>query len=428
MAVYEAAVRGAAPAPLVAAALRAAAEPAAPTHLFALGKAAPAMADAAVAALSPSSIVGGVVVALEVGPVPHPAVVAVRGDHPRPDAASWAAARLLGARASAVGAGHRALVLLSGGATSLVAAPAPGFAEQDLGRLFDLLQRSGLDIRAMNVVRRRFTQWGGGRLALALAPARVDVLVISDVPGDDPSDVASGPCAPDGATAADVRQILDAANLSARVPAAMRAHLDAVVRGDAAETPKAGHPAFRRVATRVIGSNRLAVDAAVACARRLGHGAEACATTLDGDAARCGATLAEVLLARAQAGWRGCLVWGGETTVERAEPGPSGATPALGGRCQELALAAARRLAAGGPAAERVALLAAGTDGRDGPTDAAGAFADAAVWDAVARAGHDPERALAHHASYAALDAAGALHRRGATGTNVMDVVIGLVG
>jgi hydroxypyruvate reductase len=115
------------------------------------------------------------------------------------------------------------------------------------------------------------------------------------------------------------------------------------------------------------------------------------------------------------------VLWGGETTVRLGAD-----ASAHGGRCQELALAASRRLAQGG-AAKRVTLLAAGTDGRDGPTDAAGAFADGALWNEIVRSGQDPERALARHESYVALDAAGALLRRGQTGTNVMDVVIGVV-
>jgi hydroxypyruvate reductase len=125
------------------------------------------------------------------------------------------------------------------------------------------------------------------------------------------------------------------------------------------------------------------------------------------------------------------MIWGGETTVNLGGSGDSaGASVSLvprGGRCQELALSAARVLAESGEAAQRVTLLAAGTDGRDGPTDAAGAFADATVWEAIRASGRAPEHALALHDSYAVLDAVGALHRRGHTGTNVMDVVIAVV-
>jgi hydroxypyruvate reductase len=176
------------------------------------------------------------------------------------------------------------------------------------------------------------------------------------------------------------------------------------------------------VTTRVIGSNRLALDAMARGARALALPVHVVDAPISGDASHCGAAIAEALLARAESGQRGCVVWGGETTVRL-----SADTSPRGGRCQELALAASRRLAQSGSAANRVTLLAAGTDGRDGPTDAAGAFADGSLWEEIARRGPDPERALARHESYDALDAVGALLRRGQTGTNVMDVVIGVV-
>jgi glycerate-2-kinase len=331
-------------------------------------------------------------------------------------------------------------VLLSGGASSLLAGPLRGMSEADLGHLFELLFGSGLDIRAMNAVRKRFTRWGAGRLALALAPARTHCFVISDVPGDEVADVGSGPCAPDPLTVREVIALLQSAGIFERIAPSMRAYLGAVARGLMPETPKAAHPAFAHVSTRLIGTNRLAVDAVVRCAASLSVRAERAATALEGDAARCGERIAETLLERARREAIGVIVWGGETTVQLtrapaftgrqlearggiAAPG----TPPSGGRCQELALAASRLLAAAGETGRRVTLLAAGTDGRDGPTDAAGAFADGAVWEAIGAAGRDPALALTRHESYTALDGAGALLRRGLTGTNVMDVVIGVV-
>jgi hydroxypyruvate reductase len=158
-------------------------------------------------------------------------------------------------------------------------------------------------------------------------------------------------------------------------------------------------------------------------------------SVLSGDAARCGATLASALLERARDGWRGCVIWGGETTVQLGASsagahdgvGAANVGAPLGGRCQELALSASRVLAEGGEAARGITLLAAGTDGRDGPTDAAGAFADASVWEAIRASGRSPDHSLARHDSYVVLDAVGALHRRGHTGTNVRDVVIAVL-
>ena len=385
------------------------------------------MASAAVAQLDREKVAGGVCVAAEPHAPVHAAIASLVGDHPIPGRRSFAAADVVANAASRVLAEDLALVLLSGGATSLVAAPVAGVSERDLTELFDLLHRAGLDIHAMNAVRKRFTRWGAGRLAVALAPARTEVLLISDVPGDGPADVASGPCTPDLTTADDVHRTLVDAGLLDTLPPTIREHLHASQVGRVPETPRAAHPAFSTVSTRTIGSNRLAVAAAVAHARTMSVHAELGAAPLEGEAEACGTALADELVARAERGWRGCVVWGGETTVRRGGGSREADPRALGGRCQELALAAARRLATAGAVAQRVCLLAAGTDGRDGPTDAAGAFADASVWQAIARAGADGERALASHASYAVLDAAQALFRRGPTGTNVMDVVIGAV-
>lgn len=443
---YRAAVAGAAPGPLTTAAMHATlarwGSRREPVRLIAIGKAAPAMAIAAADAARASghTLAGGLVVAAGT-PAASTAIAplaTLAGDHPLPGARSFHAAQALALESVRAHAGERAIVLLSGGATSLVAAPVPPLTPNDLVDLFDLLHRSGLDIHAMNVVRKRVTRWGAGRLAVALARqgVPVDALLVSDVPGDDPADIGSGPCAPDPSTAAEVRALLRDAALLSRVPASVAALLDDVERGAASETPKPGDPAFDAVTTRVIGDNTHAISAAVTRARMLGHRATADSSPLRGEAASCGVKVAEALLSRAEAGWTGCVVWGGETTVRRGGGGGEGGGGAragptdsagLGGRCQELALAASGRLARGGPAATRVTLLAAGTDGRDGPTDAAGAFADAGVWDAILRAGLDPARALARHDAHPALDAAGALLRVGPTGTNVMDVVIGVV-
>jgi hydroxypyruvate reductase len=435
---YDAAVAGAAPGPLTTAALRDFdVRRGQRIWLYAFGKAAHAMAGAATATLQKGlhTIAAGVVVAPEAHPSPYATISSLVGDHPIPGRQSFAAAHRIGEVAGGMRSDDVALVLISGGATSLIGAPVRGMSESDLVQLYRLLLGSGLDIREMNTVRKRFTRWGGGRLALALAPARTRALIISDVEGDDPADIASGPCTPDTHSARDVIALLQRTGLYDRIAVPMRDHLAGVLRGITPETPKRTHPAFAHVSTRVIGSNRLSTQAAAAHAQSLGLPVIDNGSVLDGDAARCGASLASSLLERARDGWRGCIVWGGETTVKldaRATPAHGVAStaagdPPRGGRCQELALSAARVLAEGGKAARHITLLAAGTDGRDGPTDAAGAFADATVWEAIRAAGRAPDLALARHESYAALDAAGALHRRGHTGTNVRDVVMAVL-
>lgn len=386
------------------------------------------------------TIAGGLIISPEQEPSPHAALRAMQGNHPLPGRLSFTAADRIGETAVGMRSDDIAIVLLSGGVSSLIAAPLRGMAEADIGQLFELLLGAGLDIHEMNGVRKRFTRWGAGRLALALAPARTYALAISDVIGDDPASIGSGPCTPDVMTVKQVVDLLQRTSLLSRLAPAMREYLTAVARGSIPETPKSTHPAFAHVTMRVIGSNRLALDAVAAHASLLALDAEAIHRPLQGDAAMCGAALADELLQRAQQGRRGCVVWGGETTVElhsgavvartRTTGAPALATaepPPSGGRCQELALAAARRLAQAGDMAQHVTLLAAGTDGRDGTVDAAGAFADGNLWSSIRENGRDPEAALRRHESHAALASVGALLPRRYTGTNVMDVVIGLV-
>jgi glycerate 2-kinase len=432
---YWTAVTAAAPGPALRQALTTHTQPSSRrVHLLALGKAAYPMAEAAVAILASRGQrpAGGILVTPEAAVSPHPALEVAVGDHPQPGPGSLAAAERLESAVAAVAPGDEVWVLLSGGATSLIGAPIKGIAPTDLTELYRLLLGSGLDITAMNRIRKRFARWAGGRLAAALAPAHVKNFTISDVIGDDLGSIGSGPCVPDSSSAADVRALLVTAGLWQKTPPSLRKHLEAVERGDAAETPKPGDPAFRATETILVASNRLALEAVCTQALALGMEASLLDTALAGEAAEIGRRLASVLLgndgtepSRAQAtspNKHALLVWGGETTVTLTPDAGAG------GRSQELALAAAEVLAGRRRAdGRRVYLLAAGTDGRDGPTDAAGGFADAGTWEAIRRAGRNPEEDLRRHASNAALAAGGALFLTGMTGTNVMDLVLGLV-
>jgi glycerate 2-kinase len=399
-----------------------------PVWLFGLGKAAQPMTAAAVESLRRWGRVpaGGLIVAPAPGPVPHRSLGLAVGDHPEPGARSFAAAEALARAAARVSPGDEAWVLLSGGATSLLGAPVNGIRPEHLTALYSLLLRSGLDITAMNRIRKRFSRWGAGRLALALAPARVRVLVVSDVIGDDLASIASGPCVPDPATAGEVRADLQRADLWVQLPPALRDHLSAAAEGRAPETPKPGDPAFAQVETRLIASNHLALEAAAAQATTLGLAPRLMQPVLSGEAAETGRQVGTTVLSYCRGSGSqpatspSCLIWGGETTVTFGS-GRSG----LGGRSQELALAAAEVLAQAQPGTSP-AILAGGTDGRDGPTDAAGAIVDGSTWDAIRRNGRDPAEDLSAHNAYPALDAVGALIRPGLTGTNVMDVVFGL--
>ena len=394
--------------------------------IIALGKAALPMARAAVDVLHERGLqpAGGLVVSPADASPPHPSLAIAVGDHPEPGPGSLAAAAALAASAARAAAGPEVWVLLSGGTTSLLGAPIEGISPEELTRLYSLLLGSGLDITEMNRIRKRFSRWGAGRLALALAPARVRVYIVSDVIGDDLASIGSGPCVPDPATAADVRALLQRSGLWEKVPETVRRQVTEVEAGRMAETPKPGDQAFARVTLELIASNGLALEAAAKRAAELGLAPVVSNTPLAGEAAAAGASVAATLFqdyaARSipQPDRKHCFIWGGETTVTLGS-----SSDGLGGRCQELALSAARALAGAPPG---VALLAAGTDGRDGPTDAAGAIVDGRTWAAVKAAGRDPARDLAAHDAYRALDAAGVLLRPGLTGTNVMDVVIGV--
>lgn len=426
---YDAAVAAAAPGPATAKAVDALSiDRSARLWIFAFGKAARPMAAAAVTSTLRSlhSVVGGLIVSSDDGPSPYPTIASMRGDHPIPGRRSFDAAAKIAEIASGRRGNDVAIVLISGGASSLIGAPVRGISEADYVSLQEILLGAGLDIAATNTIRKRFSRWGAGRLALALAPATTHCLAISDVAGDDLSVIGSGPCVADGSSAAEVTSLLQRANLFSRLPSAYRDHLNGVSRGTVPETPAKSHPAFAHITGRVIGNNRLALDGVGAQAAAHQLTATVSSERLDGEAARAGEAIARTLVAAAARGaTSACFAWGGETTV--TVTGSNGGNAAAGGRCQELALAAARVLHQAGADAAGIAILAGGTDGRDGATDAAGAIVDNTTWHAIAEGGRDAANALAEHESYKALRAANALIPRRDTGTNVNDVVIGVI-
>ena len=424
-ALFDVALRGADPRPATERAIGALARSAMPrASVIALGKAAPAMADGALRALRAAKVplVGGIVVAAEPAPPVASELEVLVGDHPQPGPRSLVAAQRLEAAARAVPPDATAIVLLSGGTSSLVGAPVAGVEPGDLARLTTILLGAGCDIGVVNRIRKRFARWGAGRLALALVhAAAVQCLAISDVPGDDPALIGSGPCVGDPTRAAEIMRLLEVHGLLDELPPAMRAQLDAVRDGTSPETPKPGDKAIARVRMQVIATNASALAAAAELARRSGATVRIGAP-LAGEARECGERLARELIAALREPLDGTrvMLWGGETAVTL------GSDPGVGGRAQELALAASRLLRGARHSGE-TALLVAGTDGRDGPTDAAGAIVDGDTWDAIAARGADPLRALERHDAHGALDAVGALLRTGPTGTNVADIAIGIL-
>ena len=428
---YWAAVRAVAPGPALTTALERISKEIGQRRVWiiAIGKAANPMAIAAVDFLAKHKLepAGGVIVAPRVLPTPHPRIDFVAGDHPLPGARSLAAAEAVAKAARLVKPDDEVWVLLSGGATSLMAAPDGSIKPEDMMQLFELLLGSGLDIATMNLIRKRFTRWSAGRLSAALSAARTRNFIVSDVIGDDLAAIGSGPCSPDPSTAAEVRTLLQSAKLWDRIPSSLRHYVASVEHDPSRETPKPGDTIFATVERKIIASNRVALDAAAARAKELGYEPRILSTALAGEAASVGKRLASTLISYCGSGTspltnrpvQSCLLWGGETTVTMGE------ATGTGGRCQELALAAARELATV-KSARGSTLLACGTDGRDGPTDAAGGIVNKETWAAIEKAGRHPDADLAAHDSHRSLDAAGALLRTDLTATNVMDIVIGV--
>lgn len=328
------------------------------------------------------------------------------GGHPLPDRQSVAAGTRLLEWLAQIPPGRPLLVLLSGGSSACVEKPAPGISLDDLIATQKALLASGLSIHSVNAVRKHLSALkGGGALrATGGRASRVLALLLSDVPGDDPATIGSGPFVADPTTYAEALEAVS----GLAVPDAVRRHLSAGVRGEIPETLKPGDSLLDRVETVLLGSAGTAVDAVVAEARR--RDLDAVSGELEGEAA----VAARALVERGRALGK-TLVLGGETTVTlHGETGH-------GGRNQELALAAAREIS--GSVDELVLTLA--TDGEDGPTRAAGGVVDGTTWEAVRRAGIDPEAALARHDSGTALAAVpGALLATGPTGTNAGDLAV----
>ncbi|WP_420456099.1 glycerate kinase type-2 family protein [Rubrivirga sp.] len=383
------------------------------------GKASIPLAGALDARLADVPVEGAVVVpagypATVPNTTPRPArIEVVEGGHPVPTPAGARAAAEALALAGAAGPDDLVLVLLSGGGSALWTLPPPGVSLADLRATTRLLLAAGVPIDDVNTVRKHLSRIAGGRLALAAAPARVVALVISDVVGDDPAVIASGPTVPDPTTADDALGVLDAAGLLGRVPPAVRARLAAEGSGERPASPGPGHPAFRTATTLVIGTNGTALDAAAREAERLGY-AVVGRSSVEGEAREVGRRVAETV--RGADARATCRLWGGETTVAVTGAG-------RGGRNQEVALAAA--LALDGADTDAV-VLSLGTDGVDGPTDAAGGWASPHTAGRIRAAGLDPAARLADNDAYAALDAAGALVRTGPTHTNVADVIVAM--
>jgi hydroxypyruvate reductase len=302
------------------------------------------------------------------------------------------------------------LAMISGGASSLVSCPVDAVTLSDLANTTNRLLQGGAAIGELNSVRKHLSRLAGGRLAAHATSKRIEVLAISDVPGDRLDVIGSGPLAADPTTYRDALDSL--ARIGAEFPQPVRAHLAAGARGEFEDTPSPGAAVFDRVRSTLLASNATAVEAARQAAEERGMRALSLPGCLCGEARIAGRRLAALGISMASSR-PVCAIAGGETAVVVRGTGQ-------GGRNQELALAAAVEFAGN----RKVALLAAGTDGIDGPTDAAGAYADGETLARASELGVDAGAALANNDSHRFFDREGGILRTGPTGTNVMDLAL----
>jgi len=352
--------------------------------------------------------------------VPHRSQVRTRrvelneSGHPIPDEHGLRGARRIAEIAAAANERDLLICVISGGASALMPDPAPPITLADTQETTRQLLACGANIHELNTIRKHISELKGGQLARLAWPATVIALILSDVVGDDLDVIGSGPTVPDRSTFADAKRIFD--KYAIRPVDTVRERIELA----AQETPKPGDPALAHVQNLIVGSNRLAIDAAVKQARALGYRTLVLSTFVEGEtrdvASMHAAIVKEILSSGNPVRPPACILSGGETTVTIRGKG-------LGGRNQEFVLAAAIALDGFGP----FTVFSAGTDGADGPTDAAGAFADEHTIATGRKSGLDARRFLVDNDSYHFFEGLSGLVKTGPTGTNVMDVRMLLV-
>ncbi len=341
--------------------------------------------------------------------------------HPYPDENGLRAAREIYARAAAADARTLIIMVISGGGSALLPLPVDGISLADKQETTRLLLACGATIHQINTVRKHLSAAKGGQLARAAFPATLVALVLSDVVGDDLDTIASGPCVPDRGSYADCINIAERYDLIDRLPPQVLKHLRAGAMGQVPETPKPGDLVFDNVTNLIIASNYEALQHARQAACALGYHTLILSSMIEGETVPVAgmhmAIAREILSSGNPLPTPACLLSGGETTVTLRGSG-------LGGRNQEFALAGALAMP---ESAGCYVLLSAGTDGSDGPTDAAGAFADSTTLQRAESSGLDLHSYLAANDSYHLFARLGDLYKTGPTNTNVMDLRIILV-
>jgi len=348
-------------------------------------------------------------------------VEVVEAGHPIPDRSGLAAAQRVLDLIKKAGERDLIIFLVSGGASALLPAPVEGVSLTDKQVVTTLLLRSGATIPELNVVRKHLSHLKGGHVATAAAPAPVLALILSDVVGNDLASIASGPTVPDPTTFQDAMAILRHYDLWDKIPQAVKDHLVQGSRSGSSDTPKPNHPAFARVQNVIVGDIGLALKAAAAEAKRLGYQPLILSSSLMGEAREVakvfGAMVREIASDDRPVKRPAAILAGGETTVTVRGTG-------TGGRCQEFALAMALEIAG----LKKVTAFAFGTDGTDGPTDAAGAVADATTVERGHALGLNAQRFLGNNDSFTFFHSLADVIKTGPTRTNVADLYCVLVG
>ena len=391
-------------------------------HVWAIGagKASAAMAQAVEEILG-DFLTGGLVIVKYDYLAPLKKIHLKEAGHPTPDENGWRATQALADMAAKMGGKDLMLFLLSGGGSALLPMPIESITLEEKMATTRLLLNSGASIQEMNTIRKHLSQIKGGQLASLAHPATLVSLILSDVVGDPLDVIASGPTVGDPTTFRDCQAVLDRYSLTGKVPPSVRLYLEAGIRGEVAETPKPNDTVFSNTSNTLVGNNLQALEAAAEEAQMLGYKTLILSSMIEGDTTEAAgfhaALLKEVVRSGHPVEPPACLISGGETTVVVRGKGK-------GGRNLEFSLAAALDLAG----LRAVCLLSGGTDGTDGPTDAAGAVVDG---DTVSRAlekGLDPKEFLAENDSYHFFQHLGDLLITGPTNTNVMDLRVMLVG
>ena len=340
--------------------------------------------------------------------------------HPVPDTNGFVGAQAIYQLAQSAHEKTLVICLISGGGSALLPLPVEGVTLEDKQETTKILLACGATIHEINTIRKHLSAIKGGGLARVVYPATLITLILSDVVGDDLDSIASGPCVPDPTTFVDCRAIFTKYSIEDRVPATVMQHIESGVAGRFPETPKAGQEFFTKTQNVIVGNNFKALIKAKEKADQLGYNTLLLSSMLEGEtrvvAVNHMAIVREIQLHGYPLQKPACLLSGGETTVEIKGSGK-------GGRNQEFVLAAALKM----QDMDNVVVLSGGTDGNDGPTDAAGAIVDSTVLDRAESAGLDLQSYLDNNDSYHVFDKLGDLYKTGPTNTNVMDLRIILV-